>query len=241
MDAQGYIVPLLTHFQCCFTRPGFLHFEQLIRAHMGLLGFSHCVTEVLRLTRWHQFKHWTSLYAFLSRGRYSCKQISQRLLDLMLSQLGSAEELVVALDDTLVKKGGRHLFGLGLYRDPSDKNPGAHRRRIYGHCWVVLALLWPEGPRWRSLGLAAWLFVPKKVCAKGFAFKTKIELAVALIKTLHQSQRAPAISPALQAPDSEHQHLWQGRHARCLCRYLDSQSHAGGDADSGGDLSPALG
>ncbi len=184
MDAQAYIVPLLAHFQCCFTRPGFAHFKHLMHAHMALLGLSHCVTEVLRLTRWHQIKHWTSLYAFLSRGRWSCVQLSQCLLDLIISQLGGPEELVVAIDDTLVKKGGRRLFGLGLYRDPADKNPGAHRRRIYGHCWVVLALLWPEGLRWRSLGLAARLFVPETVCPKGFAFQTKIELAVALIKSL---------------------------------------------------------
>ena len=101
MDAQAYIVPLLAHFQCCFTRAGFAHFEQLMRAHMALLGFSHCVTEVLRLTRWHQLKHWTSVYAFLSRGRWSCRRVGQGLLDLMISRLGCPEELVVAIDDTL--------------------------------------------------------------------------------------------------------------------------------------------
>lgn len=184
MDAQTFIVPLLVHFQRCFTKPGFAHFEQVTRAHMALLGVPHCVTEVLRLTRWHEIKHWTSVYAFLSRGRFSCRRLSQCLLELILLQLGCPSELVVAIDDTLVKKGGRRLFGLGLYRDPADKNPGAHRRRIYGHCWVVLALLWPDGPRWRSLGLAARLFVPRKVCPKGFAFQTKIELAVALLHRL---------------------------------------------------------
>ena len=104
MDAQQYIVPLLVHFQSCFTKPGFAHFEQLMRAHMALLGLPHCVTEVLRLTRWHEFKHWTSVYAFLSRGRFSCRQLSQRLLELILLQLGCSEEWVVAIDDTLVKK-----------------------------------------------------------------------------------------------------------------------------------------
>ena len=184
MDAQRFIVPLLVHFRSCFTKPGFAHFEQLMRAHMALLGLPHCVTEVLRLTRWHELKHWTSMYAFLSRGRFSCRRLSQCLLELILLQLGCPKELVVAIDDTLVKKGGRRLFGLGLYRDPADKNPGAHRRRVYGHCWVVLALLWPDGQRWRSLGLAARLFVPQKVCPKGFTFQTKIDLAVALLHSL---------------------------------------------------------
>ena len=187
MDAQTLIVPLLVHFQSCFTKPGFAHFEQVMRAHMALLGLPHCVTEVLRLARWHEVKHWTSVYAFLSRGRFSCRRLSQCLLELIVLHLGGSKELVVAIDDTLVKKGGRRLFGLGLYRDPADKNPGAHRRRIFGHCWVVLALLWPDGQRWRSLGLAARLFVPQKVCPKGFVFQTKIELGVTLVQSLRWS------------------------------------------------------
>jgi len=54
MDAQALIVPLLTSFSCCFTAPGFAHFELFILARMSLLGLPHCVTEVMRLSRWHE-------------------------------------------------------------------------------------------------------------------------------------------------------------------------------------------
>jgi hypothetical protein len=97
---------------------------------MALLGLPHCVTETLRLTRFHTVVHWTTPYAFLKRGRWSCRQVSQCLLDLLTTTLGSAGEVGVALDDTLVKQWGRQCFGLGLYPDPTDKNPGAHKRRV---------------------------------------------------------------------------------------------------------------
>ena len=51
MDAQTFIVPLLVHFQSCFTKPGFTHFEQVMRARMALLGLAHCVTEVFSVSR----------------------------------------------------------------------------------------------------------------------------------------------------------------------------------------------
>ena len=142
MNAQALILPLVRSFVHCFTVPGFVHFAHFVLAHMALLGAPHCVTETLRLTPWHTVRHWTTPYVFMKQGRWSYRHVSQCLLDLLVQRLGIAGEMVVALDDTLVKKWGRKFFGLGLYPDPTDKNPGAHKRRVYGHCWVVAALLW---------------------------------------------------------------------------------------------------
>jgi hypothetical protein len=142
MNAPASILPLLSAFVHCFTAPGFLHFTHVVLAPMALLGVPHCVTETLRLTHFHHLRHWTTPDAFLRRGRWSCQQVSQSVLDLLGKRLPLGKEVVVAVDDTLVKKWGRKFFGLGLYPDPTDKNPGASKRRVYGHCWVVLALLW---------------------------------------------------------------------------------------------------
>ena len=130
MNALALSVSLLDRFVHCFTAPGFVHFTHFVLAHMALLGVPHCVTETLRLTALHHRRHWTTPYAFLQRGRWSCRHVSQCLLDLICQRLAIAGEMVVAVDDTLVKKWGRKFFGLGLYRDPTDKNPGAHKRRV---------------------------------------------------------------------------------------------------------------
>jgi hypothetical protein len=185
MNAQALILPLLLSFVHCFTTPGFVHFAHFILAHMALLGAPHCVTETLRLTGRHHVVHWTTPYAFLQRGRWACQQVSQGLLDLLALTLGVAGEVVVVLDDTLVKKWGRKFFGLGLYPDPTDKNPGAHKRRVYGHCWVVLALLWEyQTGQWVGFPLAALLFVPLARCSTAWPFLTKIDLAEQLLRGL---------------------------------------------------------
>src|SRR6266508_6835526 len=113
MNAQALILPLLLGFVHCFTTPGFAHFAHFVLAHMALLGLPHCVTETLRLTQWHTVVHWTTPYAFLTRGRWSCRQVSQGLLALRGSTLGLDGEMVVALADTLVKQWGRPFCGLG--------------------------------------------------------------------------------------------------------------------------------
>jgi len=185
MNAPELILPLLLQFVHCFTTPGFVHFQHFILAHMALLGLPHCVTETLRLTGLHYFLHWTTPYVFMKRGRWSCQKLSQCLLDLLIQTLTLGEELIVVIDDTLVKKWGKKFFGLGLYPDPTDKNPGAHKRRVWGHCWVVLALLGEYGPGlWVGFPLGALLFVPQAACPKGWPFQTKIELAAMLLGRL---------------------------------------------------------
>ena len=185
MNAQALILPLVLAFVHCFTAPGFAHFAHFVLAHMALLGAPHCVTETLRLTQWHTVRHWTTPYAFMQRGRWSCRHVSQCLLDLLAQRLGLGGEVVVALDDTLVKKWGRKFFGLGLYPDPTDKNPGARKRRVYGHCWVVVALLWEyQAGLWVGFPLAALLFVPLALCSPAWPFLTKIDLATWLLHDL---------------------------------------------------------
>jgi hypothetical protein len=152
---------------------------------MALLGVPPCVNETSRLTQLHQFLHWTTPYTFMQRGRWACQQVSQCLLDRLSTTLGIAGEVVVVVDDTLGKKWGRKFFGLGLYPDPTDKNPGTHKRRVYGHCWVVLALLWEyQTGQWVGFPLAALLFVPLTRCPEHWPFLTKIDLAERLLRSL---------------------------------------------------------
>ncbi len=65
MDAQAFIIPLLTIFSHCFTAPGYAYFQHFVLAHMALLGVQYCVTEVMRLKRWHHAVHWTTSYVFI--------------------------------------------------------------------------------------------------------------------------------------------------------------------------------
>ncbi|MCX8038896.1 MAG: transposase [Candidatus Sumerlaeia bacterium] len=142
------------------------------------------------MTLWHPIKHWTAVYVFMNYGRWSCRQWAERLLVLWLDRLGGPRELVAVLDDTTVKKSGRKIFGLGCYPDRTDKNPGASRRRVWGHCWVVLALLWERRRgQWFCFPLRALLFVPEKFRPALWRLATKIELAERPVRGLEAANR----------------------------------------------------
>ena len=200
MPAPVPLLALAGEFVNCFTDPGMKHFLHFALAHAALWGAPHCVTETMRLTRVHERIHWTTLYAWMSRGRCSCRKISRTLFDLIWGRLCREGDVILAIDDTLVKRWGRKFFGLGRYVDPTDKNPGASRRKVWGHCWVLLAMLYEKARgQWFCFPLAALLFVPEWACAKGWRFQTKIELAVWLLRRLRLPGRLIVVVDNLYA------------------------------------------
>lgn len=200
MFAPDPFLALAGEFVNCFTQPGMKHFLHFALAHAALWGAPHCVTETMRLTRVHEAVHWTTPYAWMSRGRCPCRKISRTLFEVIWRRLTPRGELVVAIDDTLVKRWGRSFFGLGRYVDPTDKNPGAARRKVWGHCWVVAAMLYERARgQWFCFPLAALLFVPQWADRGGWRFRTKIELAVLLLQRLRLPGRLIAVVDNLYA------------------------------------------
>ena len=98
------------------------------------------------------------------------------------------DRLLFALDDTPTPRYGPCVQGAGVHHNPS---PGpAGEKYVYGHVWVTLAWL-ARHPWWHtlSLPLRALLYVRAKdvpALAKDYPweFRTKLELAVALVRWL---------------------------------------------------------
>jgi hypothetical protein len=98
------------------------------------------------------------------------------------------DRLLFALDDTPTARCGPCVQGAGMHRNPS---PGpAGEKYVYGHLWVTLAWL-ARHPLWHTLALplSALLYVRKKdvpELAKEYpwTFRTKLELAVGLVRDL---------------------------------------------------------
>ena len=86
-------------------------------------------------------------------------------------------------------KTGRRFFGLGFYRDPSDKNPGASKRKVAGHSWVTLGQLVQRGTNGFCFPLSARVFVPQTECDDTLPFSTKITLLTELLKNLPLRKR----------------------------------------------------
>lgn len=100
--------------------------------------------------------------------------------------LVGVDRLVFALDDTPTPRYGPHVQGAGLHHNPTPGPAGGPF--VYGHVWVVLALLVPH-PLWGTIALPllARLYIRKKHLASidpkhRPAFQTKLEQAVDLMK-----------------------------------------------------------
>lgn len=107
---------------------------------------------------------------------------------------GDHGRLVVAVDDSPTKRYGRQVEGAGVHHHPT---PGpAEGEWLYGHNWVTLALLVAHplfgmiALALRSLLYVRAVDVPELDEKQGWEFRTKHQLAVALVLWLERTIRA---------------------------------------------------
>jgi hypothetical protein len=127
-------------------------------------------------------------YYFLGSLGRKAQFGSSLLLRLAFDVIAPDGRWLFALDDTPTKRYGRHVEGAGIHHNPT---PGpADQKFLYGHIWVTLAWV-VRHPCWGAIGLplAALLYVRQKQiallrCLYGVAFRTKLEMAAALVEWL---------------------------------------------------------
>jgi hypothetical protein len=84
-----------------------------------------------------RFKHFCSFHRFFSQARWDLDQLGQSVFKLLLPFCDA--ELLGAVDDTLARKSGRHIWGAGMHHDPlrsTQKRPFF----AFGHNFVVFSL-----------------------------------------------------------------------------------------------------
>jgi hypothetical protein len=126
-------------------------------------------------------------YGFLGSLGRKVEWVALHLLRLAASQLPLGDTLLFALDDTPTKRAGPLVEGAGIHHNPT---PGpAEHKFLYGHVWVTIAWI-VQHPCWGVIGLPlrALLYIRQKDLGKiapwnrkHFPFRTKLELAAALV------------------------------------------------------------
>lgn len=143
------------------------------------------------------FKHHSAYHRLFAAARWSLDELGLAVFGLILPLLDGIT--LLAVDDTLARKRGLKVFGVGMHHDPllsTRKTALTH----WGHCWVVLGVLLKLpfcGERWFCLPVLFRLYVPKKVAGhKRLAYRTKPELAVEMLRVLcgrHESRHFHAV------------------------------------------------
>lgn len=116
-------------------------------------------------------RHESGYYRFFSSFKFKPENFARELLGLIIRNFGLTE-LLIAVDDTLCPKWGKKIYGTAIFYDHVKRpNPGY----IWGHDWVVLAVVVRLFGTPVALPFWVSLYRPRKLCAKG-GFQTRLEI-----------------------------------------------------------------
>jgi hypothetical protein len=186
------VTGLLAWFAPCFTAPTFQTFTALACGFLAQTG-PRTVTGMLLGARLSRVWSHDRAHSFFARAHWSADQLGLGLVDLLARVLLDQDTpLRVVVDDTLMRRSGRKVFGASWHHDPL----AAGRRRVaWGNNWVVLGVLvaLPFVPqRTLCLPVLARLWCPKRTA-------TRLELGVELVRLLAERYATRRIHLACDA------------------------------------------
>jgi hypothetical protein len=188
-EAPVSLVPsfldLLQPLSCVMTAPSFASLQTLL--YGWVFARRHTVTGMLLAADAVGSKHHSAYHRLFAAARWSLDELGLAVFGLMLPLLG--EVVTLGIDDTLARKRGLKIFGVGMHHDPllSTRKTALVN---WGHCWVMLGVIVKPpfcGDRWFCLPVLFRLYVPKKIAdKKGLPYFTKPQLAVQMLRLLCQ-------------------------------------------------------
>ena len=146
--------PLVAAFVPCFTAPTYRTFCYLVAGWVHCVG-RHTVTGVALAAGVIGWRHISVCHRFFARAAWSLDHLGLMVFRLALRWVPVGEALVVLVDDTLARKGGKAIALGSMHHDPLLSSVRKAFSR-FGHVWVILAL-WvplPFGPRGGPKGIA---------------------------------------------------------------------------------------
>ena len=157
-------------------------------------------------------KHHSAFHRVFATARWSLDELGLAVFELILPWIRQ-DPILLALDDTLARKRGRKVFGVGMHHDPllSTRKTAL---MSWGHSWVVLGVMveLPFGPgRCFCLPILFRLYVNKKVATKQhLLYRTRPELAVEMLQRLchhYPDRRFHAVADAAYGGQSVYRNL----------------------------------
>jgi SRSO17 transposase len=178
-------IDLLQPLSCVMTAPSFVSLQTLLTG--WIFARRHTVTGMMLAADAVGTKHHSAYHRLFAAARWSLDELGLAVFGLMLPLLG--EVVTLGIDDTLARKRGLKVFGVGMHHDPLLSTRKTTLVN-WGHCWIVLGVILKLpfcGDRWFCLPILFRLYVPKKSAEKkGLQYRTKPQLAVQMLQLLCQ-------------------------------------------------------
>jgi DDE superfamily endonuclease len=169
MELTASFVDLLHHFSPVFTRPTFQTFVWIVSG--WILSQRHrFITEVIFSSGNVGNGHWSRFHRFFSHAVWDIDTFSLCLTKLVLTILAPGATLIFTVDDTLCRKRGLTLYGVGMHYDPLISS-SSKKLVSWGHDWVVLSVIIVH-PFWAptkvfALPIASRLYINRQGLTKG--------------------------------------------------------------------------
>ena len=142
---------LLAAFRPCFTAPSYRNFEAIVAGWVHCLG-RRTVTAVALASGALSERHISVFHRFFARAQWARDALGQVVFLQALAWLPAGQPLLLLLDDTLARKGGKGISLASMHHDPL-LSAGRKPFFSFGHVWVVLAI-WVPLPLGDARGFA---------------------------------------------------------------------------------------
>ena len=132
---------LLAPFAPCFTTPTLATFQTLVAGWVHCLG-RRTVTAMVVAAGAVGDRHLSVFHRFFTRASWALDDLGKVVFTLALPLLPADQPLLLLLDDTLCRKGGKSICRASMHHDPL-RSTARKPFFSFGHVWVVLALWVP--------------------------------------------------------------------------------------------------
>lgn len=133
------LLSLIVVFAPLFSKPVFEHVNWLVLGAILAPG-KRTVTACLRAIGLGQEQHFQNYHRVLNRDRWNPLLAARILLGLLVALLPANSAIVVGADDTLERRRGKKIKGLGCYRD-AVRSTRKHVVKCFGLKWLSLMII----------------------------------------------------------------------------------------------------
>lgn len=133
------LLSLIVVFAPLFTKPVFQHAKLLLLGAI-LAPNKRTVTSCLRAVGLSQEAHFQNYHRVLNRHQWSTFVAARLLLGLLVALLPAGSTIVIAADDTIERRRGKKIKGIGGYRDPV-RSTRKHVIKCFGLKWLSLMVI----------------------------------------------------------------------------------------------------
>jgi hypothetical protein len=165
--------PLVQQARTCFTAPTFERLELLILGYVLTPG-RKTLSRILQYLRPLLRGHYSSYHRVYSHAAWNSTALWRMLAACILELLPPGEAVYLVADDTVHRRRGKKIWGLGIHRDPLSSTRDLPRF-TKGHKWLTLCALVPipfTSGHWALPLLAILVRTPKVDQALGLAHHT---------------------------------------------------------------------